>query len=424
MTCWRRESGEARRPALLRHASQLADKLIECGLKDSDALDIAAGCGAISEKMPDYYAILWRALRKGDLQSVRWRESVFDRTRQMLRDQLRNTRPPMSPADIRHHAEALESAINAIRGELTQGAAAAEVRGPRPSGDRAGDISAVGGAGAQAGASRSLPTLISIVGAVVVAAAAAGGYAYMASRHGTTPPPEPKLQSQNAPLPPVSAPPAPATNARPPAATSAPASPATNAPSPPKVEEAKQAAAPSLKRPKAQHKAATAPDGDLPPGVDGGSTDAEVPFFFRRQPVFYRSAHPVGSIIVDKQQHFLYLIQPKQVALRYGIGVGKSCAGVAGLHKVADKKEWPEWQPPADMVERKLAPAGVMKGEPGNPLGARIIVLDDGSMSIHGTNAPKTIGSSLDFGCIRLANDDAVDLYNRVAAGARVIFTD
>ena len=342
----------------------------------------------------------------------------------MLRDQLRNTRPPMSPADIRHHAEALESAINAIRGELTQGAAAAEVRGPRPSGDRAGDISAVGGAGAQAGASRGLPTLISIVGAVVVAAAAAGGYAYMASRHDTTPPPEPKLQSQNAPLPPVSAPAAPATNARPPAATSAPVSPATNAPSPPKVEEAKQAAAPSLKRPKAQHKAATAPDGDLPPGVDGGSTDAEVPFFFRRQPVFYRSAHPVGSIIVDKQQHFLYLIQPKQVALRYGIGVGKSCAGVAGLHKVADKKEWPEWQPPADMVERKLAPAGVMKGEPGNPLGARIIVLDDGSMSIHGTNAPKTIGSSLDFGCIRLANDDAVDLYNRVAAGARVIFTD
>jgi lipoprotein-anchoring transpeptidase ErfK/SrfK len=173
-----------------------------------------------------------------------------------------------------------------------------------------------------------------------------------------------------------------------------------------------------------QHKAATALDGDLPPGVDGGSTDAEVAFFFRRQPVFYRTAHPVGSIIIDKQQHFLYLIQPHQVALRYGIGVGKSCAGVAGLHKVAGKKEWPEWQPTADMVERKLAPAGVMKGEPGNPLGARIIVLDDGSMSIHGTNAPKTIGSSLDFGCIRLANDDAVDLYNRVALGARVIFSD
>jgi lipoprotein-anchoring transpeptidase ErfK/SrfK len=148
-----------------------------------------------------------------------------------------------------------------------------------------------------------------------------------------------------------------------------------------------------------------------------------VPFFFRRQPVFYRSAHPVG-IIIDKQQHFLYLVQPNQVALRYGIGVGKSCAGVAGLHKVAGKKEWPEWQPPADMVEAKLAPAGVMKGGPGNPLGARLIVLDDGSMSIHGTNAPKAIGSSVDFGCIRLANDDAVDLYNRAAFGARVVVSD
>jgi hypothetical protein len=84
------------------------------------------------------------------------------------------------------------------------------------------------------------------------------------------------------------------------------------------VEAAKEAAAPSLKRPKTQHKVPAASDGDLPPGVDGGSTDAEVPFFFRRQPVFYRSAHPVGSIIIDKQQHFLYLIRPNQVALRYG----------------------------------------------------------------------------------------------------------
>jgi lipoprotein-anchoring transpeptidase ErfK/SrfK len=112
------------------------------------------------------------------------------------------------------------------------------------------------------------------------------------------------------------------------------------------------------------------------------------------------------------------------VALRYGIAVGKSCAGIAGLHKVADKKEWPEWQAPADMVERKLAPAGVMKGGPGNPLGARVLVLDDGSLSIHGTNAPATIGNSVNFGCVRLANDDAVDLSNRVAIGARVIFSE
>ena len=374
--------------------------------------------------MPDYYAILWRALRKGDFQSVRWRESVFDQTRQMLRDQLRNTRPPMSPTDIRHHSAALEGAIEAIRSELAQGAAAgAETQRPRPSGGRTGDISAIGQARSRAGAPRSFPTLISIIGAVVVAAAAAGGYAYMASRHDAAPLPQPppKIEAQSAPAPP-------ATNAAKPPPGNAPSPAPTNAPSPPavnKVEAAKEAAAaPSLKRPKTQHNVAAASDGDLPPGVDGGSTDAEVPFFFRRQPVFYRSAHPVGSIIIDKQQHFLYLIRPNQVALRYGIGVGKSCAGVAGLHKVAGKKEWPEWQPPADMIERKLAPAGVMKGEPGNPLGAWIIVLDDGSLNIHGTNAPKTIGSSVDFGCIRLANDDAVDLYNRAAVGARVVVSD
>src|SRR5262249_50239088 len=196
------------------------------------------------------------------------------------------------------------------------------------------------------------------------------------------------------------------------------------APAANKVEPAKEAAAPSLKRPRTLRKAATLPDGDLPPGIDGGSTDADVAFFLRRQPVFYRSTHPVGSTCIDKQQRLLYFIQPHQVALRYGIGVGKSCAGIAGLHKVADKKEWPEWQAPADMIERKLAPAGVMKGGSGNPLGARILVLDDGSLSIHGTNAPATIGSSVDFGCIRLANDDAVDLSNRVAIGARVIFSD
>ena len=131
--------------------------------------------------MPDYYAILWRALRKGDFQSVRWRESVFDQTRQMLRDQLRNTRPPMSPTDIRHHSAALEGAIEAIRSELAQGAAAgAETQRPRPSGGRTGDISAIGQARSRAGAPRSFPTLISIVLAVVVAAAAAGGYAYCA----------------------------------------------------------------------------------------------------------------------------------------------------------------------------------------------------------------------------------------------------
>jgi lipoprotein-anchoring transpeptidase ErfK/SrfK len=372
--------------------------------------------------MPDYYAILWRALRKGDFQSVRWRESVFEQIRQMLRNQLRSTQPPMSPADIRYHTEALESAIEAIRNEMMQAAATAvETTRPRPNGGRRSETAVIADARPATGTPRSFVTLVSIVAVVVAAAAAAGGYAYFASRQEAAPPLPPKITTPTAPPPPA------AKAAVPPAANVPSPPPAASVPAPApaaKVEAAKQPSAPSPKRPKTLRKMATMPDGDLPPGVDGGSTDADVAFVFRRQPIFYRSTYPTGSIIVDKQQHFLYLIQPKQVALRYGIGVGKSCAGVAGLHKVADKKEWPEWQPTADMVERKLAPAGPMKGAPGNPLGARILILDDGSVSIHGTNAPATIGGSVEFGCIRLANDDAVDLYNRVDLGARVIMSD
>ena len=165
-------------------------------------------------------------------------------------------------------------------------------------------------------------------------------------------------------------------------------------------------------------------DGDLPPGVDGGSSESDVPFVFHRQPVFYRTTQPAGTVIIDKQQHFLYLIQPNLVALRYGIGVGKSCADLTGLRHVSSKVEWPQWEAPADMVERKLAPPGMMPGGPGNPLGARLIGLDDGSSRIHGTNAPKTIGTSVSSGCIRLVNDDVVDLYNRLSVGDRVILSD
>ena len=239
----------------------------------------------------------------------------------MLRDQLRNTQPPISPAEISYHTDALESAIERIRGELAQSAdARAETSRPRPNVRPAGDIAKIGGIRSATSAPRSLVTLMSIGAAVVAAAAAAGGYAYFASRHDTAP--SPKIATQATPPPPA------ANTAVPPAPKAPSPARAANAPSPApapnKAEPAKEAAAPSLKRPKTLRKAATMPDGDLPPGVDGGSTDADVAFFLRRQPVFYRSTHPVGSIIVDKQQHFLYFIQPHQVALRYGIGVGKS----------------------------------------------------------------------------------------------------
>jgi lipoprotein-anchoring transpeptidase ErfK/SrfK len=92
-----------------------------------------------------------------------------------------------------------------------------------------------------------------------------------------------------------------------------------------------------------------------------------------------------------------------------------------GSRRIASKAEWPSWDATPDMIKRRLASAGTVPGGPGNPLGARVLVLDDGTSRIHGTNAPKTIGSTLAFGCIRLANDDVVDLYNRVKVNTLVL---
>ena len=119
-------------------------------------------------------------------------------------------------------------------------------------------------------------------------------------------------------------------------------------------------------------KLATAKDGDLAAGIDGSAADNDLPYVFRRQPTFYRTLQPVGTVIIDKLQHFLYLIQPNNVALRYGIGLGEQCTELAGLRHVASKAEWPSWQATPDMIERKLAKPGVLAGGAGNPLGARV----------------------------------------------------
>jgi lipoprotein-anchoring transpeptidase ErfK/SrfK len=162
-------------------------------------------------------------------------------------------------------------------------------------------------------------------------------------------------------------------------------------------------------------------DGDVPPGIDGGPMDADQSFVFRRQPTFYRTLQPVGTVIIDKLQHFLYLVQPNSVALRYGIGIGRQCADLIGLRHVASMAEWPPWEAPPDMVKEKITQSGILAGAPGNPLGARVLELDDSQSRVHGTNAPKTIGTNLAFGCIRLVNDDIVDLYARVRVGTPVL---
>ncbi len=160
---------------------------------------------------------------------------------------------------------------------------------------------------------------------------------------------------------------------------------------------------------------------DVDPGIDHGNSSTLLPEEFERQAVYYRSQHPVGTIIVDTRERHLYLIQSETLALRYGIGVGREGFTWAGLLNISRKVEWPDWRPPPEMLERQPYLPRFMAGGPGNPLGARAMFLGSTVYRIHGTNAPETIGHAVSSGCFRLVNDDVIDLYSRVPVGTRVI---
>ncbi len=159
---------------------------------------------------------------------------------------------------------------------------------------------------------------------------------------------------------------------------------------------------------------------DLKPGVDGGSSGADLPFPLRRQVVFYRTTIVPGSIVVDPESRFLYLIQSDNSARRYGIGIAEGCQKPGSLFRVEGKMEWPEWRPLLGETRKENSP--IMPGGPGNPLGARALMLDKPGLAIHGTNSPATVGHLVATGCIRLVNDDVEDLYRRVSVDTRVIF--
>jgi lipoprotein-anchoring transpeptidase ErfK/SrfK len=158
-----------------------------------------------------------------------------------------------------------------------------------------------------------------------------------------------------------------------------------------------------------------------PPGVDHGNTTDNLGDQFQRQAVFYRSQHPVGTVIIDTTDRHLYLIESETRALRYGIGVGRDGFTWSGLLQISRKSEWPDWHPPPEMIERQPYLPRFMAGGPGNPLGARAMYLGATVYRIHGTNAPETIGHAVSSGCFRLVNEDVIDLYDRVAVGTHVI---
>ena len=155
----------------------------------------------------------------------------------------------------------------------------------------------------------------------------------------------------------------------------------------------------------------------------------EVPEAFKRQVVKFRTAEKPGTIIIDGNQHFLYLVQSGGTAMRYGIGVGREGFGWAGIVRVGRiSEEWPTWTPPAEMVARDPNAAKWAGGQPGgpdNPLGARALYLYEGDQDtiyrIHGTPEPWSIGLDVSSGCIRMNNNDIVDLHSRIKVGAKVI---
>jgi lipoprotein-anchoring transpeptidase ErfK/SrfK len=147
----------------------------------------------------------------------------------------------------------------------------------------------------------------------------------------------------------------------------------------------------------------------------------ELPPQFRRTTVDYNSREPAGTIVIDTANTYLYLVLGGGKAMRYGIGVGREGFTWAGAERVSKMAEWPDWHPPAEMIERQPYLPRFMAGGEGNPLGARALYLGRTLYRIHGTNQPSTIGSFVSSGCIRLTNEDITDLYQRVKVGTRVV---
>ncbi|MCS0493903.1 L,D-transpeptidase [Ancylobacter sp. MQZ15Z-1] len=162
---------------------------------------------------------------------------------------------------------------------------------------------------------------------------------------------------------------------------------------------------------------------DVPeqPGYVPSAAEEQLDPAYRRQPVYFRTNEPPGTIVIHTSERFLYLVQGDNRAIRYGIGVGRDGFQWSGLQKITRKAEWPDWRPPAEMIERQPYLPRFMAGGPGNPLGAAALYLGGTVYRIHGTNMPQTIGMAISSGCFRLVNGDVQDLYNRVPVGTKVV---
>jgi lipoprotein-anchoring transpeptidase ErfK/SrfK len=321
--------------------------------------------------LTDYYSILSRAVASLNPNTAQARAALFERARQMLFNQIQNDRARWTNADAEAEIANFDAATDRIESDIARRATHDSIGRYRQQ-DRPADRAPAPQDVAPAWSKRSIGrvTVVSTVALLGVLLIVLATYAF---RGGQT--------------------------------TKAPSG-VVATPVPETVK--KTASRPAL-------------DGDdLEPGVDGGSTDAGLPYYLRRQAVYYRTVYSAGMIVVDRSQRFLYLVQPQARALRYGIGVGGECAVSAGLYRIQSVSRWPEWSPSPALLKRRSYPPRVAGG-PGNPLGAYAMYFESSIPGIHGTNAPRSIGQAPSLGCFRLVNDDIVDLEKRVAIGTAVV---
>jgi lipoprotein-anchoring transpeptidase ErfK/SrfK len=158
-----------------------------------------------------------------------------------------------------------------------------------------------------------------------------------------------------------------------------------------------------------------------PKDADEIQAPAEIPARLQRHVVDYPTRETAGTIIIDTPNTYLYYVLGSGKAIRYGIGVGREGFTWSGVKAVERKAEWPDWIPPEEMLHRQPYLPRFMAGGPGNPLGARAMYLAGTVYRIHGTNAPSTIGKQVSSGCIRMLNEDVIDLYARVNVGTKVV---
>jgi lipoprotein-anchoring transpeptidase ErfK/SrfK len=154
-------------------------------------------------------------------------------------------------------------------------------------------------------------------------------------------------------------------------------------------------------------------------------THVPIPEPFLRHIVDYHRKEAPGTIVIDQDNHFLYLVENGNKAIRYGVTVGEEAQNWSGVAKIGRMTEWPSWTPTPGEHQRLGNIPAFVSGGPHNPMGARAMYLFDGTKDtlfrIHGTNQPEYIGSSVSSGCIRLTNEDVIDLYNRVKMGTTVV---